>query len=127
MATPAQLKALAKGRAKMAALRKKKAAKKPVKKVTAKKAPTKRTQKRRARPRVAGYSPNPSKAVYTVYAARDGDIVAYWDGSTFDTDRYKQALYATASAAKSVAENLATKIKAGYRVGYGRESDPIKK
>lgn len=91
------------------------------------KAPSKRTKSRRAKPQLKGYSANPVKRYYTVFAVKNGDIIAYWDGATFDTDRYKQKLYSDIGDAKKDAEKIAEKIKSGYRVGYGREPDPIKK
>lgn len=91
------------------------------------KAPSKRTKSRRAKPQVKGYSANPVKRYYTVFAVKNGDIVAYWDGTVFDTDRYKQKLYKAIDEAKKDAEKIAEKIKSGYRVGYGVEPDPIKK
>jgi hypothetical protein len=124
MATPAQLKALAKGRATRAANAKKKKAKtaspkakklsvpltkagKPDKRfVTAtkatskvtKKAPTKRTQKRRAKPRVAGYSANP---VSWFMVLKSGNKrIGVWSGKLWNDNAANAYVFKTLESLK---------------------------
>ena len=113
MATPAQLKALAKGRAKMAALRKKKATKKPTKKPVKKPVKKVVTKKKAAPKRKVA-----PKTFYVMTVHKGTKLIGYWDGKGWDSAANAAHLFGTVAALKKALPSAKRKTTLAYGIGY---------